>query len=101
MRSTWKPLRTKLSATEELTTDCTDNTDKEFGWTRLPPHAAASAIFLSVSSVKSVVESIPTSTKKKADVVEHPQALDHVGLIVKGRPAFAGITFKRSGNDSE
>jgi len=38
--------------------------------------------------------------KKKADVVEHPQALDHVGLIVKGRPASAGFTFKRSGNVS-
>ena len=31
--------------------------------------------------------------KKKADAVEHPQGLDHVGLLVNEPPGPAGLPF--------
>jgi len=30
--------------------------------------------------------------KEKAGVVEHPEVLDHVGLLVSERPGLAGLT---------
>jgi hypothetical protein len=30
---------------------------------------------------------------KKTDVVEHPEALDHVGLLVNGLPSETGLPF--------
>jgi uncharacterized membrane protein YagU involved in acid resistance len=30
---------------------------------------------------------------KKADVVEHPEVFDHVGLLVNGPPGAAGLPF--------
>jgi hypothetical protein len=34
-----------------------------------------------------------TAAKKKADVVEHPKAFDHVGLLVNKPPGTAGLLF--------
>ena len=31
--------------------------------------------------------------KKKADVAEHPEVFDHVGLLVNGPPGTAGLPF--------
>jgi hypothetical protein len=31
--------------------------------------------------------------QKKADVVEHPEAFEHVGLLVNGPPGTAGLPF--------
>ena len=33
------------------------------------------------------------SGEKKADVVEHPEVFDHVGLLVNGPPGGAGLPF--------
>jgi len=38
------------------------------------------------------VHSVATETKK-TDVVEHPEVLDHVGLLVNGLPGAAGSPF--------
>src|SRR5262249_29568551 len=43
---------------------------------------------------RSVRISLLLLDSKKAGVAEHPQALDHVGLLVKERPGLAGLTFK-------
>jgi hypothetical protein len=32
-------------------------------------------------------------TRKKTDVVEHPQVFDHVGLLVNEPPGTAGLPF--------
>ena len=38
--------------------------------------------------------SVPSNgKKKKADVVEHPQGFDHVGLLVDEPPGAAGLLF--------
>jgi len=37
---------------------------------------------------------------KKADVVEHPEVFDHVGLLVNGLPGMAGSPFILSSDDS-
>jgi hypothetical protein len=34
-----------------------------------------------------------TASKKKADVVEHPKVIDHVGLLVNEPPGIAGLPF--------
>jgi hypothetical protein len=34
-----------------------------------------------------------TSGNKKADVVEHPKALNHTGLLANGPPCTAGLLF--------
>ena len=34
-----------------------------------------------------------TASEKKADVVEHPQVLHHVGLLVNEPPGQAGLPF--------
>jgi len=31
--------------------------------------------------------------KKKADVVEHPEVFDNIGLLVNGLPSTAGLPF--------
>ena len=31
--------------------------------------------------------------QKKADVAEHPEVFDHVGLLVNGPPGMAGLPF--------
>jgi hypothetical protein len=36
---------------------------------------------------------------KKADVMEHPQAFDHVGLLVNKPPGTAGLPFIQSSDD--
>jgi len=41
------------------------------------------------------------SGEKKADVVEHPQVFDHVGLLVDGPPGGAGLPFVQSSDDFE
>ncbi len=33
------------------------------------------------------------ASQKKADVVEHPQVFDHVGLLVNGPSGTAGLPF--------
>jgi hypothetical protein len=33
------------------------------------------------------------SATKKADVAEHPEVFDHVGLLVNGPPGTAGLPF--------
>ena len=35
----------------------------------------------------------PKASEKKADVVEHPQVFDHVGLLVNEPPGTAGLLF--------
>ena len=42
---------------------------------------------------------IPTA-KKKADVIEHPRAFDHVGLLRNEPTGTAGLLFIQSSNDS-
>lgn len=37
--------------------------------------------------------SLVASGKKKADVVEHPEVFDHVGLLVDGPPGGTGLPF--------
>jgi hypothetical protein len=37
--------------------------------------------------------SVPVQAKKNADVVEHRQAFDHVGLLVNEPPGPAGLLF--------
>ena len=42
------------------------------------------------------VPSAPTCSiqaKKKADVAEHPEVFDHVGLLVNGPSSLAGVPF--------
>jgi hypothetical protein len=34
-----------------------------------------------------------TESKKKADVVEHPEVFDHIGLLVNELPSTAGLPF--------
>jgi len=34
---------------------------------------------------------VPPHGEKKADVVEHPEAFHHVGLLVNGPPGMAGL----------
>jgi len=34
-----------------------------------------------------------SGAKKKADVVEHPEVFDHVGLLVNKPPGTAGLPF--------
>jgi hypothetical protein len=40
-----------------------------------------------------------TSVRKKADVVEAPQDLDHVGLLTNGPPELAGLPFIKSSDE--
>jgi hypothetical protein len=35
----------------------------------------------------------PDKSKKKADVAEHPEVFDHVGLLVNRLPGLAGLPF--------
>jgi hypothetical protein len=37
----------------------------------------------------------------KADVVEHPEVFDHVGILVNRPPGTAGLPFSSSSDDSE
>jgi hypothetical protein len=34
-----------------------------------------------------------SAKKKKADVAEHPEVFDHVGLLVNGPSSYAGVPF--------
>jgi hypothetical protein len=45
------------------------------------------------------VRSAPPRAKKKADVVEYPEAFDHVGLLVNKPPGRAGLPFCYSSDD--
>jgi len=40
-----------------------------------------------------VPSSRAAESKKKADVAEHPEVFDHVGLLVNGLPGAAGLPF--------
>jgi hypothetical protein len=40
-----------------------------------------------------LVVAAPDTGTKKADVVEHPEGFDHVGLLFNGPPAQAGLPF--------
>jgi hypothetical protein len=40
-----------------------------------------------------VKHSSPLRRNKKADVVEHPQVFDHVGLLSNEPPGLAGLPF--------
>src|SRR5271165_5876792 len=41
-----------------------------------------------------------TTAKEKADVAEHPQGFDHVGLLVNEPPGPAGLLFIQSSDDT-
>ena len=41
-----------------------------------------------------------SKTEKKADVVKHPEAFDHVGLLCNEPPGQAGLLFILSSDDS-
>jgi hypothetical protein len=43
---------------------------------------------------------VKSQPKKKADVVEHPEAFDHVGLLANEPPGQAGLLFISSSDDS-
>jgi hypothetical protein len=45
--------------------------------------------------------SLVASGEKKADVVEHPEVFDHVGLLVDGPPGGAGLPFVQSSDEFE
>jgi len=36
---------------------------------------------------------VVSSLQKKADVVEHPEVFDHVGLLVNKPPGMTGVPF--------
>ena len=40
-----------------------------------------------------VVANVPWRQEKKADAAEHPEMFGHVGLLVNGPPATAGLPF--------
>jgi hypothetical protein len=40
-----------------------------------------------------LTHSAPPKAKKKADVVEHPEVFDHVGLLVTEPPGTVGLPF--------
>jgi hypothetical protein len=40
-----------------------------------------------------LITTAPSRHEKKADVVEHPEVCDHVGLLVDGPPGTAGLPF--------
>jgi hypothetical protein len=42
----------------------------------------------------------PDKRKKKADVVEHPEAFNHVGLLFNEPPGWAGLPFISSSDKS-
>lgn len=45
------------------------------------------------SVVPRFVSRVHTENKKKADVMKHPEAFNHVGLLVNAPPGRAGLHF--------
>jgi hypothetical protein len=62
---------------------------------RLAAATSPALSHLSTSSWRSLVVAtvFPTASEKKADVVECPEAFDHVGLLVNWSPGTAGLPF--------
>jgi hypothetical protein len=61
---------------------------------------AAWAIFCAIPELCSSTKSVPSGCdclvpppQKKADVVEHPEVFDHIGLLFDEPPGTAGLPF--------
>jgi hypothetical protein len=50
-------------------------------------------------SLRSTRTALLAASEKKADVAEHPEVFDHVGLLVNEPPDSAGLPFIQSSED--
>jgi len=76
-----------------MTTTSSNTSASGESYERIGPSESQSVCVSIQCLPRDLVRPVPLRTKKKADVVEHPEVFSHVGLLVNEPPGHAGLPF--------